>query len=211
MDIKGINKMEITDINILIVDDDDSIRTLLSEGLSELGYSCTEAGNGEDALEKFVKNRFEIVLLDIKLPGMSGMDVLRDLHLDLDGTGVIMITGSNDVDTAVEAVKSGASDFIVKPFVIGRVDEAIRGTLQDLSTQRCNDYMEAIASGVEQRFDIVNRHSDLVMNNTVETARLIGIPEEAINNWLNNQMNYNMVKKKPLDIAMGKLKRSPHG
>lgn len=81
---------------------------LLREELSERGYLCTTVLRGDEALAKLAEQHFQVVLLDIRLPGMSGMEVLREIWLNHGNTATIMITAVNDVDTAVAAMKLGA-------------------------------------------------------------------------------------------------------
>ena len=116
---------------VLIVDDERSITDLLSEDLAREGYHCVEVLTGEDALEKLSMNKFDIALLDLKLPGISGMDVLREAILTHPETPIIVVTGSGDIQTAVEAMKIGAADYITKPFELEKVNRAI---------DKCNKY-----------------------------------------------------------------------
>ena len=103
---------------VLIVDDDEAICELISEGLLEDGYSCDIASTADEALTKLHNYRFDIALLDIKLPGKSGMELLRAFQTLFQNTEVVMITAVKDLDTAIQAMKLGASDYVVKPFTI---------------------------------------------------------------------------------------------
>ena len=119
--------------SVLIVDDEPMVCDLLREDLNERGYLCTTALSGNDALTSLAKQDFDVVLLDIRLPGMSGMEVLRRIrrtwfnHSDI---ATIMITAVNDINTAVDAMKLGASDYIVKPFELDEVDTSIRQAIE---------------------------------------------------------------------------------
>ncbi len=115
---------------VLIVDDEQVVCDLLHDELSEGGYQCTTVLSGDDALAKLAAQDFDVVLLDIRLPGMSGMEVLREIWLNHGNTATIMITAVNDVGTAVEAIKLGASDYIVKPFGLNKIDTSIRTALE---------------------------------------------------------------------------------
>lgn len=114
---------------ILIVDDEESVRTLLERILIEAGYSVVTAANGQEALDKVSLGHFSIVLSDINMPGMSGMEVLRKLNVDYPDICVIMTTAVTDAQTAVEAMKLGAYDYITKPFnrddLVMRIGKAI--------------------------------------------------------------------------------------
>ncbi len=116
---------------ILIVDDDDELRENLSEILSSRGFQVEEASSGEDAIKKASTDQFDIVLLDLMMPGIGGMDVLTELRKVKPRTKVIMITAFATIDNAVEAIKKGASDYISKPFQIENLDVTIRRVLEE--------------------------------------------------------------------------------
>ena len=103
-------------VKILVADDEEAVRNLLQRILGEAGYEVTTAANGQDALYKVSLGEAEVVLLDIKMPGMSGMEVLRKLTADSPDFCVIMVTAVADMQTAIEALKTGAYDYITKPF-----------------------------------------------------------------------------------------------
>lgn len=101
---------------ILVVDDEKNIRLTMTQSLETLGVTVETAINGEEALQKLRARPFGLVFLDLKMPGMDGMDVLRRIRDECPGTRVIIITAHGTIDTAVEAMKLGAVDFIQKPF-----------------------------------------------------------------------------------------------
>ncbi len=101
---------------ILVVDDDQAVRSVVSRKMQAEGYDCMTAADGREALEKAVTQTFDLVLLDIKMPGPSGMEVLPQIVSEHSDTCVIMITAVVDTQTAVEAMKLGACDYVTKPF-----------------------------------------------------------------------------------------------
>jgi len=101
---------------VLVVDDEEGVRNLLQRVLAEAGYNVVTAANGEEALDKVSQLKVGVVLLDIKMPGMSGMEVLQQLTTNRPEICVIMATAVADVQTAVEAMKLEAYDYITKPF-----------------------------------------------------------------------------------------------
>jgi len=103
-------------ITVLIVDDDEGIRNLLKRILEDAGFGIDFAIDGEEAIEKFNANEFSIVLLDIYMPGMSGIEVLDWINEKKPNVCVVMVTAMADIQTAVEAMKKGAFDYITKPF-----------------------------------------------------------------------------------------------
>jgi len=101
---------------VMVVDDEETVRSLLQRTLEEAGYNVVTAANGEEALDKMSQLSIGVVFLDIKMPGMSGIEVLGKLTADWPDTCVIMVTAVLDAQTAVEAMKMGAYDYITKPF-----------------------------------------------------------------------------------------------
>lgn len=111
---------------ILVVDDDKNIRMLLSQCLEEAGYQVISAVDGEHALKKTEEDQFDLVMLDMKLPGMDGLQVLRRLRSLKPSQLVVIITAHGTIETAVEAMKLGAADYLQKPFT----PEEIRAIVQ---------------------------------------------------------------------------------
>ena len=114
---------------ILIVDDERSIRTTLREILEFEKYTVEEAVDGVDCIIKIKRNKYDAIILDIKMPQMDGMDALEKVLSTTPETPVIMISGHASIDTAVEAVKKGAFDFISKPPDLNRLLITIRNAL----------------------------------------------------------------------------------
>ena len=100
---------------ILVVDDEVAIREVLIEFLSDHGYAATGAENGREALQKVKTIRPQIILLDIAMPGMNGIETLKKLRQEFPSAAVIMISGHADNDMALQALDLGAYDFIQKP------------------------------------------------------------------------------------------------
>ncbi len=101
---------------ILIVDDEEAIRGILSRKLEVDGYHCEVAADGKEALWKAFMKDFDLVLMDIKMPGLSGMEALPQMVTNHPDTCVIMMTAVVDTETAVQAMKLGAYDYVTKPF-----------------------------------------------------------------------------------------------
>ena len=116
--------------SILVVDDEKNIRLTLSQSLEPLGISVQTAVNGEEALQKLGEGRIGLVFLDLKLPGMDGMDVLRRIKDDWPTARVIIITAHGTIESAVEAMKLGAADFVQKPFSPGEIRDLARLVLE---------------------------------------------------------------------------------
>lgn len=115
---------------ILIVDDDSLVRESLKEILSYRGYSCLEAGDGKEALEFLNKNPADLLLLDLKLPRVDGIEVLKQALGNYPDLPVIMISGHGTIQLAVEATKIGAYDFLEKPLEAERTLLTVRNALE---------------------------------------------------------------------------------
>jgi two-component system nitrogen regulation response regulator NtrX len=115
---------------ILVVDDEEPIRKTLRMTLEYEGYEVTDASSGSEALEKIDRDPCELVFLDIKMPGMDGLEVLQEIRERTTAPQVVMISGHGNVDTAVQATKLGAFDFIEKPLETERVLLAVRNALE---------------------------------------------------------------------------------
>ena len=115
---------------ILIVDDEKNIVSSLTGILSDEGYEISTTGDGMEALEIIQKDPPDLVLLDIWLPGMDGIEVLKTLKTYNSGVEVLIMSGHGTIDTAVKVTKLGAQDFIEKPFSLDRITESIKNVLQ---------------------------------------------------------------------------------
>jgi DNA-binding response OmpR family regulator len=118
--------------DILIVEDEDGIADFMARGLKGEGYVTTRAADGETALSLLKENSFDVVLLDIMLPGMSGHDVCSRMRLKQDFTPVLMLTALDGVDEKVAGLDKGADDYLAKPFdfneLIARIKALTRRT-----------------------------------------------------------------------------------
>ncbi len=136
---------------VLIVDDEVSIRRALKNILENEHYVTDQASNGEQALELAGEENFDAILLDIKMPGMDGMEVLDKLMTITDAP-IIMISGHGTIETAVDAIKKGAYDFIVKPPDLNRLLITIRNAIdkKDLVTKT-----RQLIKEVDKKYEIV--------------------------------------------------------
>jgi two-component system response regulator MprA len=115
---------------ILVVDDDPKIRTVVRRGLAYEGYRVVEAASGEEGLEKAREHLPELVILDVMLPGMDGLEVTRRLRSAGDEVAILMLTARDDVKDRVTGLETGADDYLVKPFsfeeLLARVHALLR-------------------------------------------------------------------------------------
>lgn len=116
--------------SIMLVDDDSAFRQVMANELSRLGHVVTTASSGEEAVTRVVAEEPEIVLLDLRLPGMSGLEALNQMHASVPGTEIIVLTGHGSIDTAIESIRNGAFDYVQKPCPLEELDIRIQRALE---------------------------------------------------------------------------------
>src|SRR6476646_6045982 len=114
---------------ILIVDDEAPIRALLGEHLQQVGHQVKLAANGASALEMLSGCDFDLVLSDVRMPGMNGLELLAEIIRTRPGVGVLMLTACGDLTLAVNARRIGALDYILKPFRLSEITVSVRDAL----------------------------------------------------------------------------------
>lgn len=126
------------DIKVLVVDDERPTRLLMEKELPRTGCEVTTAESGEQALEQLRDQDFDVVLLDLKMPGIGGMEALRRIRESGASAEVVILTGHPDVNTAIEAMKLGAYDYLTKPFKLVEVEAVVRRAAERKRLQKEN-------------------------------------------------------------------------
>jgi two-component system response regulator AtoC len=151
MDMKNLSQ-------ILVIDDEASNREAIALLLTSAGYQVQVAASGEEALLILQKTPFEVILTDLFLPGVSGIDILKKVKEDAPFTSVILITGKASAETAVEAMKEGAFDYITKPVHVEKLKVVIAKALEKSQLLAENRYLKQQLRG-KYRFDNMIGHS----------------------------------------------------
>ncbi len=125
-----INGVTVNKDKILVVDDEEAIREVISTLLEAQGYTCTACSNGRLALDAFRKDSFDLVLSDIVMPEMDGLKLLGELRQEDPDVPVIMVTAMHDISIALEAIRAGAYDYILKPFEKDQLHLSVRRALE---------------------------------------------------------------------------------
>jgi putative two-component system response regulator len=137
---------------ILVVDDETMVRKLLCQRLSREGYQCHEAGSADQALEKLKADPADVVILDIKMPGKSGMELLSEIKAQYPDTAVMMATALNDINTSIQCMKEGAYDYVCKPFNLAEVVMSVQGVLDKQRLEReIKEYQQYLEEKVEEQ------------------------------------------------------------
>jgi len=122
--------------SLLLVDDDVAFRQVMAGELGRLGYEVDSVGTGEEAVERVASAEPEVVLLDLRLPGIGGIETLKAIQSATPGTEVIMLTGHGSIDTAIESVRIGACDYVVKPCPLDELQVRIQRAIERRSLRQ---------------------------------------------------------------------------
>lgn len=186
---------------VLIVDDEKNIRMTLSQTLADMELSIETAINGEEALAKSEGTKFDILFLDLKMPGMDGMEVLRQIKDSQPDVKVIIITAHGSIEIAVEAMKLGAVDFLQKPYTPNEIRELVstiikREYLISKEPQDYRTYVEyAKKSIAERQFDLAIQYikKAIAMDyDHAEAFNILGALYEIMGDIAEAQKNYRM-------------------
>ena len=176
---------------ILVIDDEAPICELLQESLSKKDVICDAVSSAKTALEVLNRQVYDLALIDIRLPDISGLDLLRQIRSLYPSISTIMLTAVNDLAVAVESMKAGAQDYITKPFDLDRLDQVIQAILNAKEVPQSIENpelilneIEAIARGVEARQDMLDVHSEKVIQKTIVVARQMGFSQDKIQQWV---------------------------
>jgi DNA-binding NtrC family response regulator len=183
--------------DILIIDDEKAIRKTLSEILSFEGYKIDEASDGEEGLKKFKDKAYDVVLCDIKMPKLDGIEFLQKAGESNPDVPIIMISGHGNIETAVEAVKKGAYDYISKPPDLNRLLITIRNAMDKSSLVTETKVLKRKVSKVQ---DMIGESSPIKkIKDTIEKvaptdARILitgenGVGKELVARWVHEKSN----------------------
>lgn len=153
---------------ILIVDDEPMVRRSILRKLTGDGYTCVEAGTGDQAIEALQKDPFDLVILDVKMPGKSGNEVLPEIRRNHPDIAIIMSTAVTDSNTIIECMREGAQDYIIKPFDPNQLSTCISRTLHtrqlelELNEYKVNLEMKVLEQTQQIRNMFLNAINSLV-------------------------------------------------
>ena len=183
--------------DILIIDDEKAIRKTLTEILSFEGYKIDEAADGEEGLKKFKEKSYDVVLCDIKMPKLDGIEFLQKAADASPDVPIIMISGHGNIETAVEAVKKGAYDFISKPPDLNRLLITIRNAMERSSLVTETKVLKRKVSRVQEMIGgsaPIQRIKDTIEKVAPTEARILitgenGVGKELVARWVHEKSN----------------------
>ena len=128
--------------SVLLIDDDVAFRHVMAGELKRLNFDVSAAGSGEEGLKRIAEQEPDIVLLDLQMPGISGLDTLKAIRESNPGVEVIMLTGHGSIDTAIESIRAGAFDYVVKPCPLDELEVRIQRAIERQSLRRRTSILE---------------------------------------------------------------------
>ena len=169
---------------ILIVDDDAGVRESLEELLRLEDYQADSSGSGEDALEALSEG-FDLVLLDIKMPGIDGVEVMHEIRKYYPDTRIIIITGYGSLESAIDAIRSGAQDYMLKPYTADDILLSINKALSEKESRTRKEILiEQLESSLDQLKDVEGiRTEELPARRVVSLPRGITVDLERREMW----------------------------
>lgn len=138
---------------LLIVEDDQVLREMLEHYLKSAENTVDLAVNGRDGYEKHMQNRYDLIITDLNMPEMTGIDLVRSVREMDDFVEFIIITGYATLESAVEAIKIGAFDYIVKPFKLDELRVSIKNACDKISLKKCNRALIEKLKGFYEEID----------------------------------------------------------
>lgn len=146
---------------ILVIDDDSLMRDFLTETITRMDYDVTAAPNGEMGIKRFKEDEFELVITDLRMPDISGMDVLKRIKAVQPETAVVMMTAYGTIDNAVEAMKQGAFDYITKPFSADAIELTVKKVFKYLNIKQERDNFKKELDGIYGFGQIVGKSTKM--------------------------------------------------
>ena len=199
------NKFE---AHILVVDDDDGIRNLVKKYLNENNFLVTTANSAEDAEEKVKVIKFDLIVLDIMMPGESGLDFISK-NKDKYNTPIILLTAKGEANERVEGLEVGADDYLPKPFEPKELTLRIRNILNKTKSKNIKRVIEFDNIRIDlNKFIIHKDNKEFKINNTekIILEKMINSPGETFSrNYIGNLINID--KERSVDVIITRLRK----
>ena len=194
--------------HILVVDDDDGIRNLVKKYLNENNFLVTSANNAEDAEEKVKVIKFDLIVLDIMMPGESGLDFISK-NKDKFNTPIILLTAKGEASERVEGLEVGADDYLPKPFEPKELTLRIRNILNKTKSKNIKRVIEFDNIRIDlNKFIIHKDDKEFKINNTekIILEKMINSPGETFSrNYIGNLINID--KERSVDVIITRLRK----
>lgn len=208
--------------SVLIVDDEESIRFAFHKHLTDLGYSVRAASSFDEALDLLNENRFEVIIIDIILRGASGMDLFRRIKEEGRKAAIIIITGAPNIDTATEAVRLGAYDYLLKPVKLEKLRAIVKKAIEEIRIKEERERYKSLIEGIFMNIDegIIVVDENLRINElNAAGSRICGFRKEHIGRYISDiypecqgrclsALKTSMIEKKDIELYRVECRRS---
>lgn len=184
--------------SIMVVDDEAVTRISLSDALRLEGYEVATAASGEEALSLLSKQGpFDLVVLDLKMPGMDGLEVATRIHEVFPHTVIILLTAFGTMETAIEAIRRGAHDYLLKPTPVPKIMESVRKGLRKRRQGRRRQQLVQQLKQTVSKLDAIESQEDVEVEADAEPARFLEVRDVVID----RQKHLAKRKGEPLDLT----------
>ncbi len=159
---------------ILVVDDEESICDIISDYLELREFSCSTANSVQQAITQLETNSFDCIVSDIKMPGLSGLDLLKKVMVDWPNIAVILITGHGEINTAITAMQEGAYDFILKPIQLEHITKSVANAIEKKRLkEELKKYQKNLENLVDKRTEQINGTLNALKSSHLETINIL--------------------------------------
>ena len=165
-------------VDLLVVDDDADFREMMARRFARRGFQVQDATHGEQALQFAERRQFDVVVLDMMMPGISGLQVLEQMKLVHPECEVILLTAQGTIETAVQAMKLGAYDFLTKPFSLADLEVLIEKAYERRQLRKENQQLKAVLSRSQSTTEIIGKSA--VMQELFRLIERAGPTDKAI-------------------------------
>ncbi|MBI2919173.1 MAG: response regulator [Chloroflexi bacterium] len=176
---------------ILVVDDEEGIRDIFKESLEEVGYLCKVVANGHDALDLMAREPVDLALVDMIMPGMSGMDLFRQMQVKHPDVGVVFVTALGELQMAVDTMRSGAYDYVTKPVHFDQLMRCVQAALEHRKARNEDRH----------RKDRLEKELDLKAGEVDKRAREITALNQMFQSYLHRDIDMSDMARRVAQVA----------
>lgn len=145
------------DVDLLVVEDDSEFRQILTRWFTKKGYHITDAPTAEAALDLFSRRQFQVGIFDLRMPGISGIELLKQVKALSPESEIVILTGEGTIETAVEAMKNGAFDYLLKPFPLAELELICQKACETASLRKENQQLKAVLERQAASSDMIGQ------------------------------------------------------
>jgi DNA-binding response OmpR family regulator len=215
-------------MKLLVVEDEEMLLNIIAKGLKRCGYAVDKAGDGEEALELFSLNEYDLIVLDLNLPGIDGMEVLRRIRRDNPLVKIIILSARSEIEDRISGLDDGANDYLVKPFDFLELEARIRCLLrQSVIMRECEIRIKEMVVDTRRKNVSINRmpleltrkeygileYLVLHKNNVVSVESLIEHVWDSETDMFSNTFKFHMssLKRKLAELTPSELIQNVRG